>query len=310
MTASWGLRKRNLFQVRARRIDLFGGALQSGFRAQYHRMSDEKFYGIGPASKEEDETNFAHKQAVGEIAIGRNIDNKFMTGVIAGIEHNMTRDGEDDATPSTKELFTDATLPGIQKEITMGRLQTGFYLDRRNRWFRPSSGFDGELRGGLFTELGDDEYGYTSVIVDINQYIHLFRNRILVLRVAGQFVDPLSDRAVPFYSLAELGSEETIRGFQRGRFRDRDVILGSLEYRYPIWRAIDALFFFDTGQVATSIFDDFKKDNLEYTYGGGFHLWGREGTLVRLEVGKSTDGFRFHFILNPSSQSRRSYVYF
>ena len=132
----------------------------------------------------------------------------------------------------------------------------------------------------------------------MRQHIHLFYNRSLALRLAGEITEPFSDREVPFYYLSELGRGETIRGFSRGRFRARDMVLGSLEYRYPIWAKADAILFVDVGQVAEDIFNDLSTDNFEVGYGGGVRIWGKEGLVTSFVIGKSSDGFRVYFGLN------------
>ena len=120
-----------------------------------------------------------------------------------------------------------------------------------------------------------------------------------MLRIAGEFTEPVSSRDIPFYNLSELGRNGTIRGFERGRFRDRDMVLGSLEYRYPIWfKGIDALLFIDAGKVSPDIINDNSGNNFNISYGTGIRFWGPEGLVSKLEIGWSDDGMRIHFGLN------------
>ncbi|MDP8228814.1 MAG: BamA/TamA family outer membrane protein, partial [Candidatus Electryoneaceae bacterium] len=108
----------------------------------------------------------------------------------------------------------------------------------------------------------------------------------------------------PFYHLGELGSDETIRGFTRGRFRDRDLLMGSVEYRYPIYqlkytRTVDAVLFVDTGQVADNIFQDVAVSMFQVGYGGGFRFYNEDEELVaRLEIGVSKEMFRIYLMVN------------
>ena len=118
------------------------------------------------------------------------------------------------------------------------------------------------------------------------------------MRIATELTEPFSDKQIPFYYLSELGRHETIRGFGRGRFRANDMILASLEYRYPIWRRIDATFFVDTGKVSNNLADEFNTDNLEVTFGAGLRLFNRNGLILKTEFGRSDDGVRYYFSLN------------
>ena len=120
------------------------------------------------------------------------------------------------------------------------------------------------------------------------------------MRFAGELRDPFKNRQIPFYYLSELGRSETIRGFTRGRFRDRDMVLGSLEYIYPIWEKMNAHLFFDTGTVASNIFRYFDTADLKNGYGIGFSVWDNEGILGNFTVAHSSDRFRFYLDLNVS----------
>ncbi|UCG51576.1 MAG: BamA/TamA family outer membrane protein [Candidatus Latescibacterota bacterium] len=297
-TATAGLRKRFRFDLYYKRVALFGGALASDYRLEYRRFSDEKFFGVGPDSRKEDETNYLRKQARGAIALGTWSGSHTEVGLALGYEHNIVGRGGDDRTTSTTDSFSEETLPGLEEESSMGRAQFGLRHDTTNRRVRPSSGVEANVVAGIHGELVDEDFGFTEVSADARVYFHWFRDRIFVFRLAGRFADPLGGREVPFYHLSALGRFETIRGFTRGRFRDRDMVLGSIEYRYPVRRKVDALLFVDTGQVAGDMFRDFTADHLRWTFGGGFRAWHRRGTLLRLEIGFSDDGFRIHFGLN------------
>jgi len=305
LTASWGLLGRSLYQARARRIGV--GPLTLGGQLTFRDMPDERFYGIGPDSKEEDETNYEIKTATGEIALGKRFSPRFVVGGIIGVDHNITGPGQSDQSPSTTDEYPG--LPGLDEELTVSRLTLAMFYDGSNRPYRPTSGFVIEARARVDQEIQDDHFAYTTAFLDIIRHQGLWRDRTLFLRFAFRLSDPLNEKQIPFYQLSELGAVETIRGFQRGRFRDFDVVLGTAEYRYPISPMIDALLFVDAGQVQQDIFKDLSGNDTQITYGGGFRVWKSEGTLIRLEVGWSEEGYRFLFQLNPTGE-RRTFAYF
>ena len=307
LTGSWGLRGRSLYQARLRRVDLFGGVVSTGGQLTFRNMPDENFFGIGPNSLEEDKTNYQIKMATAELALGKWITPKFVVGGIIGLDHSITGAGKSDKSPSTTDVFPG--LPGLDAELTVTRLTLGLYYDGKNRPVRPSGGFELEARARIDQEVDENNFAYTTAFVDFIKFAELFRDRTLFLRFAFRLSDPLTNKQIPFYQLSELGADETIRGFQRGRFRDFDAILGTVEYRYPIWRSIDALLFADAGQVQQDIFRDFASGDTQFTFGGGFRFWKSDGTLMRLELGKSEDGFRFLFQLNPTGE-RREFAYY
>ncbi|HQU72140.1 MAG TPA: BamA/TamA family outer membrane protein, partial [Calditrichia bacterium] len=145
-------------------------------------------------------------------------------------------------------------------------------------------------------------FNFYRITADITRYWHLFYHRSLSLRLAGEFTRSLDDGDIPFYMLSELGRGETVRGFERGRFRDHDLILGALEYRYPIWDFADLFLFFDGGEVADDVVADFDWQKMVFGYGAGVRVWGANGEFINLMGAFSEDGFRFYLGLNQELQ--------
>ena len=80
------------------------------------------------------------------------------------------------------------------------------------------------------------------------------------------------------------------------------MVLGSIEYSYPIWfgreGAVDAFLFLDAGQVAENIFKDLRSEDLQVGYGFGLRFSGNLAEALRITVGKSKERFRFYLDLN------------
>lgn len=296
VTASYGFLDRSLFRVRYRRLQLFNGALITGLNAQYRNMPDELFFGIGPDASKKPKTNYRRTLASGELTLGRRLGEDLDVNLVGDIEHNAIYDGRNSRYVSTLEEFPG--LPGADDEITLAGVGLRAVYDGRNNEFRPSSGSLGILEGSVNEDVDRDVFGYTAVFAEYRQFVHLFYDRVLMLRLNGWFTDPLPDREIPFYKLPTHGHEATVRGYSRDRWRDQDAVLASIEYRWPIWRVIDALLFTDASHVAPSIFDDFDASKIQYSYGGGFRLYSQGDTDTWLLFAKSDDGFFVHFRLN------------
>lgn len=297
LSATAGLRERQQYQLKFKNLE-FGQRVNSQLLIKYHFQSDESFYGIGSRTREEDRTNFANEFVTAEVNIGVKLSRTNGIGIMAGFDRNDISRGRNKRYPSTTVVASFASLPGLATEVQLGRLQMEIHHDSRNHPGRPTSGFEASLRGDIFKQINDDKYGFSRLTVDASRYFHLFYNRALKLRIAGEFTEPFKDRLIPFYYLSELGRSETVRGFTRGRFRDKDMVLGSIEYIYPIWEKINAHLFFDTGTVASDIFKQFDTSRLKNGYGVGFSLWNEEGVLGDFAVAHSKEGFRFYLELN------------
>lgn len=299
LSATVGLRERHQYRLKFKNIE-FSRLVISQLLVKYHFQSDESFYGIGPQTRESDRTNFANEFVTAEFNVGIRLSKRSQIGVMAGFDRNDISRGRNKRYPSTTEVASFDSLPGMETAVKMGKFELSIQYDSRNHPGNPTSGFQASLRGAIFQQLADDQYGFSRLSADVSRYFNLFYNRALKLRLAGEFADPFNNRSIPFYYLSELGRSETVRGFNRGRFRDNDMVLGSVEYIYPIWQKINAHLFFDSGTVASDMFKDFDSSNLKNGYGIGFSMWNYEEVLSDFTIAHSNEGFRFYLELNIS----------
>jgi len=119
-----------------------------------------------------------------------------------------------------------------------------------------------------------------------------------MIRFASELTDPLPGKDVPFYYLSELGEGISFRGFERGRFRDFDLMMGSLEYRYPISSKLESILFTDAGQVSADIFSQYKSANWEFSIGAGIRYITSGGSVSKIELARSRDGYLVKITLN------------
>lgn len=292
------MRKRQRFRLRIRDIPLQGKSLLSTAFVQYRLLPNEYFYGIGPDSKKSDRTNFAHEQLNASAAIVYRMAEGLILTAAAGYDKNNILAGKDDSYPSTSERFNNKNLPGLENDIKIVSLRGTLSHDTRNRIGRTTAGHVASFGAGLFRQVENDVYGFWKYSVDIRQYVHVAYNRVFSIRVAGEINRPVSDRKIPFYYLADLGREEIIRGFQRARFRDRDYLVGSLEYHYPIWGPVDAVLFLDAGRVSDDILNEYSVKNFQAGYGGGISFFSKIGTDIQLVVGRSKETVRVYLSVN------------
>jgi len=292
---SAGPERRQTYRLRFRYNKLFGKAISSDYLIRYRLLPDERYFFSNIETKE---SNFAHEQFTGEATFGKEFGNGRKLNVIFGLNVNNIFEGRGD-TQSTSKFVSEETLPGLGEKVKLIRLELGAQHDSKNRPGNPSVGIEARATSGIYSQVGDDKFGFWKGSFDFKHFINLFYDRVLMLRIAGEMTEPVSSREIPFYYLSELGRNGTIRGFERGRFRDRDMVLGTLEYRYPIWsHGIDALLFVDAGKVTPDIFNDNSGNNFNVSYGTGIRIWNRDGLVSKLEIGWSDDGMRIHFGLN------------
>lgn len=277
---------------------LFAESIRLELIASYTNLPNEYFFGIGSGSLKENKANYAHELSYFSADLAFGFNEKIWLDVSTGVDYNNIFDGRGSKERLIREIHDTSQIPGFDNKIQFWRLMARLSADNRNHPGSPTAGWQASFGGGIFREIGDADFDHYRIDFDITRYLHLFYRRTLVLRVASQITRPFSDSEVPFLYMSHIGEEESIRGFQRGRFIDRDMILGSVEYRWPVFQIIDALLFFDLGKVSNNVFGNSLTTNLQTAYGFGFRLWGQNGMLARFQFGKSDDGIRLYFKLN------------
>ena len=299
LTLAAGLRERRRYDLRLKRVQFPGGDFLSDYRIRYQFLSDESFYGVGKESQKSDRSNYAHEQIIFTASFQKRLHTKWRVNTSFGFEENEITRGRDEEYPSTTDLTADEKPSGLGVKNRMGKVQLIFEADARNHLGQPTAGYRLFLGGALYQQVDDNDFGCWKFTADFSKYLHLFYNRAIVLRAAGEVTEPYRNREIPFYHLAELGSHETIRGFKRGRFRDQDMILGSLEYRYPVWFHTDIALFVDAGQVSEDMFNGVTWRDFQMGYGIGIRFLGGEDVIAKFEISNSREQLRVYFELNP-----------
>jgi len=296
LSLSVGPKRRQTYQLRFRNNKLFGNSISSDYFIRYKFLPDERYFF---SNIETNESNFAHENITGEATFGKEFGTGYGLNAIFGLKVNNILKGRGRDSSPTSDFFSSEDLPGLNEKVKLIRMEIGAQHDSKNKPGNPSKGIEAQATSGFYSQIGDDKFGFWKSSFDLKYFINLFYDRVLMLRVAGEMTEPVSSRKIPFYYLSELGRNGTIRGFERGRFRDRDMVLGSLEYRYPIWfPGIDAVLFVDAGKVTPDIFNDNSGNKFNVSYGAGIRFRSPKGLISKLEIGRSKDGIRIHFGLN------------
>lgn len=196
--------------------------------------------------------------------------------------------------------FADSSqLQGSGVTGSNGGLSTGLgysvYWDRRDNILNPSGGssFVSVQHIGFSKYIGSD-FGFQTVELDGRYYVNTWRDHVLAFQTYNYFSfgDP------PFRMMGLLGSSSHMRGYYRGRFRDRHYLSLQTEYRLAIWRWVGMAAFAGLGDV-THDFTDLQWNNMKYFWGGALRIRmsKEDNTWLRADfaVGRKTNGFYFSF---------------
>jgi len=134
---------------------------------------------------------------------------------------------------------------------------------------------------------------------EVQQYIPLLRdNWVIALRALTSLTQNAGAGDVPFFLMPNLGGNDTLRGYPSWRFRDRNRLLLSGEYRWTAGSFVDMALFLDAGQVASRA-SDFGLDRFKKTYGVGLMLHTMTSSLTRIDLARTPEGNSLVFSFSP-----------
>jgi len=237
------------------------------------------YFGIGDATPESAEETFIPTGIEAAVSLQQRVAGAwYATTGVRRVDQRITSD-------STRALRTGAVLGAAGGRITEWSL--GAVLDTRDNLFAPRSGDFTQLTyaravNGLFSD-----FGFGTLRLDARRYRPIRTEHVVALQLQLTAVDG----AAPFDQLALVGNSEILRGYARGRYRDRAVAAAQAEYRSPIRHRVGAVVFAGAGTVGPSI-GALASQSILPTYGAGlrFELDRRQRSGVRADYGRGRDG--------------------
>jgi hypothetical protein len=234
------------------------------------------FYGIGnntlDANKERvDETRFK-VTLDGEKLIGKSLYIGYVAGGFNYTEHDSNPPG----------IFNNN--PVVQGGIGGASVYIGpsFIFDTRNNNTYTTKGMQLVTYYNIMQGIGgNSSYSGGFFNAEFTQFNQLGKKWVLAFDVQEQ---SLTGGSSPFYLLPALGSDEMMRGYYNGRYRDRNFIAAQTELRYRINTRWGLVGFLGTGEVFHS---SFSLAQLKPDIGGGLRYFFdvEKGLSVRMDYG-------------------------
>lgn len=296
-----------------------GGILQeerSFLRAGggYRKTLTRRFFGIGPSTKESQETSYTDEVVFLDIGLSKSLEGAlddfvFEVGLIAE-DHRLDR-GRVGGKPTMEALFP--RLFRDADRITLGWLSGGFRWDTRDSQRNA-------YRGTAIGAKVDAALGQTGG--EVGAIYTLFADQIFPIwpifhdggtedeehpptdSLAFHFENRTSSGDLPFFARPSLGGSRLLRGYIAGRWRDDAAWAAAAEYRFwviprgfTIWRHIrverlGAAVFYEVGGVAGNGFGLFH-ERVRQSYGVSARATIERAALFRADFGFSEEGFNF-----------------
>ena len=181
---------------------------------------------------------------------------------------------------------SDDSLIQLNEGIQSG---LGIHLYREVRDNRISA------KKGSYLNVGYDYFGkYLGSNFDYGAFIldyRKFYTPIPQLTLAGQFYSELTHGDIPIQSMPVIGGAYMMRGIYENRYRDKQMLMGQLEARFPIFWIIRGAAFTGFGQVAPKV-SSLRLDGFHIAYGAGIRILIDEATssVLRFDLSFNKDG--------------------
>jgi len=267
------------------------------WHAEWTRRQDWLFYGLGPLSKQANESRYAATIFDTSAALDHEITRALHVHTAVGLRDARFGDGRCCGDPTIRARAAAGQLtvpPGFADGYTIGYQRLGVTLDTRPKRPGPQHGVRLEVQGQPAFNLKQSpgnawvRYGATAAgFVDVTG-----TNRVLSLGVSSLFADPIEGGGtIPWNEQIVLGGTQYMRGFRPGRLVDRSAFIATLQYQWPIWVWLDGTMHVATGNVFGAGLKGIDPKLFRLSSGIGLRTSNSPDNQFELLVGFGTDTF-------------------
>ena len=170
---------------------------------------------------------------------------------------------------------------GTTRSITLEHV-----TDTRDNIYNPMTGGRVNLSAEFGGLIGGD-FDFQKYSIEHQQFFKAGRAQVWALRTKGG----IGFGDISEFNQYRIGGQNTLRGYREDQFRGDRVLLGTLEYRFPLFPKVQGALFTDWGSAWDT---GFEPDDFHGSVGVGLALTTPLGPL-RLDYGRGSQGGRVHF---------------
>jgi len=234
------------------------------------------FYGIGNATSEANQDRLGERRFKLNFEAENRVGDYLFLGVVGGgFDYKFS-----DSNPASI-YYADASVQGKQGGLSIFGGPSVIFDSRNNNTYTISGMIVTSYLNIIEGMFSNSDYQGGFFNIEYSGFFSL--NKQLVLGLDVQEQSMVGDQS-PFYLLPALGSDEMMRGYYSGRFRDRNFLAGQAELRYRVSKRFGIVGFAATGEVFHSAFDihDLKPD---IGVGARYFFDVQKGLSIRMDYG-------------------------
>lgn len=272
--------------------------LKIGVAAKQSIRPKEDLFGVGPNSFRSERTTFFQRDVGVRGDASWKVSKNITVGAFSEITRSDITDGSDPRGVPITAKFVEHTLAGLERNIRL--LDAGVFVELEGRDVPegPHSGWFTRFSFSNSDGLGRNNFGWLSYQFDSRAYFPIgSKDRVLAFRLLGDLKDQKGDSKIPFFRLARLGDNETLRGYELNRYQGSNALHLNIEYRFKLiqgietsgFRGMEAIFFGDFGQVFNNR-QELALSNIKSSWGGGLQFTSRESVALAMLYAQSPEG--------------------
>jgi hypothetical protein len=196
---------------------------------------------------------------------------------------------------------TDFELPevGAMGSNNLG-IGLGLLYNNIHNAMNPREGLYSEWAFMNYNTAAGSNYNMTTYVIDNRIYRPVKENTLLAAQVYGQF----TSGNAPFNMLALMGGESLMRGYYLGRYRDKNLVAGQVEYRilpFEFSKRWGASVFLAAGQVYGDEYG-FNWDQFLPTGGAGIRylIFPEKDIYTRIDISFTEEGRGVYFFIGEA----------
>ena len=270
-----------------------GGRYSLNFGASFFKNATSRFFGLGQATSETEQTNYTAREARANWRFGVYMNE--VTQIAVGQRFrqvSLQRGGTN--LPFTGDQFP--SVDGVQGETLILGHRATFYYDTRNNLVSPTDGMAVTAYAEVNQNLrNEDHFVYSRYEFEVKKLFPSESKRAILI-VRADLQATIGDQ-VPFFEQSSLGGQNNLRGYGVDRFIDKNLVAMSIEERIHVARTklagvtadFDIAPFLDTGQVFND-YRDVSFKSYRMTPGIGFRGIVKPNVVGRVDYGYSREG--------------------
>ncbi len=250
----------------------------------------DKFWGIGNKTENVEDEDYTHRTFSMYLNFQTQTIGHLKMGGIWEFKNVYIVDKKENAFLQSDEIL------GNNGGFTSG-LGLAFSVDSRNNIFYPSNGGFYEFSAVFFGEKIGGKFNFNRFLLNLRSYFSVVERHILAFQAYGNMVTG----SPPFYEYPALGGQNTLRGYFKGRYRDKIYLMTQVEYRTIVWWRIGVVGFFGIGDVGETL-SQFALKDLKYSMGFGlrFVIDVMQELNVRMDFGFGRDSSGLYFAIEEA----------